>query len=237
MATKPRFFDPHLYYHIYNCGVEKRNLFVAENDWSHFLETIDFYLYSQCIGFASFRRLDEETKRIYIRRHPRSPENLRVKIAAYCLMPNHFHFLIKPIEEDGITRFISDISNSHARYFNIKNERIGSLFQGPFKSKEILSEESLLQVSRYIHLNPVASLKTNPDGMLKPEDYPYSSYTNWVSEKKLKGLFTVNWDEVSKWVNLAGGAEKYRKFVESKMDTDSSRGIENLILEEAPRWS
>ena len=236
MATKPRFFDPHLYYHIYNCGVEKRNIFVAESDYPHFLETIDFYLYDQSIGFAPFRRLDEEAKRIYVQQHPRSPENLRVKMAAYCLMPNHFHFLIKPVEEDSITRFISDISNSYARYFNIKNERIGSLFQGPFKSKEILSEESLLQVSRYIHLNPVASSKTNPDSMLKPEDYSYSSYASWISETNLEGLLTIDWDEVSKWVNLAGGAEKYRKFVESKINTDPSRGIEDMILEDAPRW-
>lgn len=237
MATEPRFFDPDFYYHIYNCGVERRNIFVAESDYPHFLETIDFYLYGQRIGFATFRRLNEDAKRFYTQRYPRFPENLRVKMAAYCLMPNHFHFLIKPVEENSITRFISDISNSYARYFNIKNERIGSLFQGPFKSKEILSEESLLQVSRYIHLNPIASLKTNPDSMLKPEDYSYSSYVAWVSETRTGGLLSIDWDEVSEWVNLAGGVKKYRKFVESKIDIDYSRGMEDLILEDAPRSS
>jgi len=147
-------------------------------------------------------------------------------------MPNHFHFLLKPVREDSITRFVSDISNSYTRYFNIKNERIGNLFQGTFKSKEISSEESLLQVARYIDLNPVNSSKTNPDGTLKPEDYPFSSYGNWITAPFLdpKGL-EIDYEEALGLVKLAGGANRYKEFVEAKLKKDARLGIEDLVIE------
>lgn len=229
MATKPRFFDPDFYYHIYNCGVEKRSIFTSDRDHQRFLDVISFYLHDQRISYAQFQNLNEEAKQTYLDLNPKGLETLRVKLLAYCLMPNHFHFLLKPAREMGITQFISDISNSHTRYFNVKNDRIGSLLQGTFKSREISTEGSLLQVSRYIHLNPLMSSKTNPYGSLKkPEDYPYSSYGEWVD---LDPSALIYRDEVSQWVRHMGGREKYKRFVESKIDQDPKRGIEDLVLE------
>lgn len=232
MATEPRYFDPNLYYHIYNCGVEKRDVFVTERDYQRFLETIDFYLHDQRISYIQFQELGKEAKRIYIQLNPKGLETLRVRLVCYCLMPNHFHFLLKPIRGDGISRFISDIANSYTRYFNIKNERVGVLLQGVFKSKEISSEESLLQVARYIDLNPVNSSKTNPDGTLKPEDYPFSSYGNWVTASFLdpKGL-EIDYSEVLKLVKLAGGPSGYKEFVEARLGKDPKLGIEDLVME------
>lgn len=229
MSTKPRFFKPDFYYHIYNCGVEKRNIFTSARDYQRFLGTISFYLYDQCISYVQFHRLTAGAKRFYIRTNPKGLETLWVKLLAYCLMPNHFHLLLRPVKETGITRFISDISNSYTRYFNVKNDRIGGLLQGTFKSKEISTEGSLLQVSRYIHLNPLMSSKTNPYRSLKkPEDYPYSSYSEWVDPRPSAWIYQ---DEVSRWVKHIGGRERYRKFVESKIDQDPKCGIEDLILE------
>lgn len=240
MPTEPRFFSPSFYYHIYNRGVEKRTIFTSENDYLHFLQTVDFYLYDQRIGYAQFRRLTEEARRIYATRNPRVPEALRVQIASYCLMSNHFHVLLKPTREDGITRFVSDISNSYTRYFNTKYERVGRLFQNTFKSKEIVSEESLLQVTRYIHLNPSLSSKTNPAGNLKPEDYLYSSYSTWISETHQthhqthpKGVLALDLKGIQRWADFAGGAWAYKKFVEAKLGKDPSLGIEDLVIEKA----
>ena len=132
-------------------------------------------------------------------------------------MPNHFHFLVKPAKNGGLPRFISDITNSYTKYFNIKNKRLGNLFQGTFKAKEVTSEASLLQVSRYIHLNP-----ENPD------TYPYSSYRDWLGTGSSK---IADREEINRWLKIAGGSKAYQTFVNAKRTTDPSLGIEELTLE------
>ena len=147
-------------------------------------------------------------------------------------MPNHFHFLIKQNKDSGITRFISDISNSHSRYFNTKYERIGKLFQGAFKSKEISTDEALLQVSRYIHLNPTNSTETNPDGRLKPEDYPFSSYKFFISKPSIhpSGV-EVELEEIDRVIMLVGGPKGYQDFVEAKIGKDPKIGIGDFAID------
>lgn len=83
------------------------------------------------------------------------PQHL--EIISYCLMPNHFHLLVKQVIDHGIVKCLNNFSNSYTRYFNIRHDRVGPLFQGRFKAVRIETDEQLLQVSRYIHLNPVAS--------------------------------------------------------------------------------
>jgi len=98
-----------------------------------------------------------------------------VEIVCYCLMPNHFHFLLKQIKDGGISEFISKLSNSFTRYFNTKNERIGPLLQGEFKSVYVESNEQLLHLSRYIHLNPLVGYVTKD-----LETYRWSSYLEYL---------------------------------------------------------
>lgn len=223
MPTRPRFFDTTLYYHIYNRGVEKRTIFKTGRDYQRFFDILRFYLHDQKISFATFQRLKEEEKANYFKVNPEMPEKRRVHIICYCLMHNHFHLLLNGVRYNGITSFVSDVSNSHTRYFNIKHERVGRLFQGTFKSKEIVGEESLLQVSRYIHLNPVIS-----ETVGRPEDYSHSSYKLWVGQERSS---LVSQGLVSIWLEKFGGTENYKKFVESKIDEDPKWGIENLTLE------
>lgn len=233
MTTKPRRFDPEYYYHIYNCGVERRNLFTSRRDYQRFLGTMQFYVHNQTISYMQFQELSQASKTSYFQLNPKGLETMRVKIIAYCLMPNHFHLLLKPTNQTGITKFISDITNSHTRYFNVKNKRIGRFVQGTFKSKEISGDSSLLQVSRYIHLNPVFSSKTNAEGQLKrPEDYPYSSYAEWLGLMKDHTL--ADRGEVTSWLKLAGGPEEYRQFVEAKIASNPALGIEDLVFEPKP---
>lgn len=223
MVSRPRSFDVNFYYHIYNRGVEKRTVFETDRDYQRFLDTLRYYLHDQKISFTLFQRLTEEKKRIYLEANPQDLSTRRVHLVAHCLIPNHFHLLLKGVRYDGITLFLSDISNSHTRYFNIKYERVGRLFQGPFKSKEISDEGSLLQVSRYIHLNPLLAGLAE-----KPEDYPYSSYQTWIGERK-SSLLSLGL--ISSWLKTFGGAEEYKKFVEAKIGEDPKRGIEDLVLE------
>ena len=220
MATKPRSFNPDFYYHVYNCGVEKRPTFLNQRDYQRFQDTVVYYLYDQKISFVQFQELNEKSRSLYHQLNPEgleSLESLRVKILAHCWMPNHFHFLVKPAKNGGLPRFISDITNSYTKYFNIKNKRLGNLFQGTFKAKEVTSEASLLQVSRYIHLNP-----ENPD------TYPYSSYRDWLGTGSSK---IADREEINRWLKIAGGSKAYQTFVNAKRTTDPSLGIEELTLE------
>lgn len=98
-----------------------------------------------------------------------------VEIICYCLMPNHFHFLLKQVRDRSITEFVSKLSNSYTKYFNTKNERVGPLLQGEFKVVHIESDEQLVHLSRYIHLNPLVDYVTKD---LKT--YPWSSYLEYV---------------------------------------------------------
>lgn len=93
-------------------------------------------------------------------------------------MPNHFHFLIKELEENGTRKFISNIQNSYAKYFNTKNERSGSLFQEMFKAVRIESDEQFVHVARYIHLNPYSAFILDNINSIKV--FPWSSFGDYL---------------------------------------------------------
>lgn len=98
-----------------------------------------------------------------------------VNIICYCLMPNHFHFILKQVREGGITEFTGKLSNSYTKYFNTKNKRVGPLLQGEFRSVHIDSDEQLLHLSRYIHLNPLMGYIAK-----NLREYRWSSYLEFL---------------------------------------------------------
>lgn len=216
MPTVKRNFSNGLFYHVYNCGVERRNIFANDKDYRRFLELISYYLYDQLIPFTSFQNIDSEKRSVLP-----DWEKRRLTILAYCLMPNHFHFLVRQEKEFGIMKFVSDLANSYTKYFNLKYQRLGHLFQGRFKAKIIESEESLIQVARYIHLNPAVSTKVHWCDKL--ERYPYSSYRNFVDKKSSAIIVTK---EVSKYIDLSD----HKKFVEAKKESFDNAFIDNLLF-------
>lgn len=161
------------YYHIYNRGVEKRNIFLDKWDYLRFLETLNFYRKTPTpMKLSDFRRGVIKLKKI-------ENQTELVRIFCYSLMPNHFHLLIQQLSDSGITEFLRKLSDSYTRYFNTKYERVGSLFQGTFKAKLIETDESLLQLSKYIHRNAF------PLEMLwEGKVYPHSSYGCYLSGEK-----------------------------------------------------
>ena len=166
-------------YHVYNRGVDKRKIYMDEQDYTVFLHLLKYYLSSP---------KDEDkhplsnTSGEVIR--PRPIENLynKVDLLAYCLMPNHFHLLIKQKTIDGMTKLIHKLLTIFSIYFNRRHKRIGHLFQGRYKAVLVDNDEQLLHLSRYIHLNPVKL--TRPGLVIK---YPYSSLPYYF------GLKTANW--------------------------------------------
>lgn len=120
-------------------------------------------------------------------------------------MPNHFHLQVRQLKENGISIFMSQVLNSYTKYFNTKYERVGALFQGAFKSVLIETDEQLIHLSRYIHLNPVVS------GISKnPEDYHWSSYHEYLEEPVLCSPSEV--------LNFFQSKEKYKEFVQDQIE-------------------
>ena len=158
------------YYHIFNRGVAKMRIFNNSYDYNRFLKCVLYYqIDGQKPRFSIFTpetyELDS-TKKI-------------VDIISYCFMPNHFHFLLKQIRDGGTSEFISRISNSYTKYFNIKNNRVGPLLQGDFKAVHIESNEQLLHLGRYIHLNPLIGFVTK-----NLETYRWSSYSEYIDSAR-----------------------------------------------------
>lgn len=129
-------------------------------------------------------------------------ENDIVGIICYCLMPNHFHFVLQQIRNNGITEFLSKLSNSYTKYFNTKNKRIGPLLQGEFKSVHIGSDEQLIHLSRYIHLNPLVGYKTK-----SLETYRWSSYPEYI------GIINSFLCDKNITLDQFISSEEYKKFI------------------------
>jgi len=211
-------------YHIINRGVASMPIFLDDLHYRHALETAFYYRYkilSQRYSyFSRMPRLDKSDILLKLNQ----AKEYCVEIIAYCLMPNHFHFLLQQITENGISSFMLKFSDSYTRYFNTKNKRIGPIFQGRFKSVRVESEQQLLHVSRYIHLNPYSSGIAKTIADLK--DYPYSSLPEYLGNTK--DLFCQK-DIISSYFRKPGA---YEDFIFSQADHQRSLSIiKHLLLE------
>lgn len=188
------------YYHVYNRGSEKRNIFTQPRNFTRFLKTVFYYQFTgPKPSFSKFAKSEVNLLK------PLGEEKL-IELICYCLMPNHFHFLMRQLKDNGISKFMSQISNSYTKYFNIKYSRVGPLLQGAFKAVLIENEEQLIHVSRYIHLNPVVSGMVN-----NPDKYSWSSYLEYMHP-------TNSLCVSSEILGIFPSREKYREFVEAHID-------------------
>jgi len=143
------------YYHLYNRGVDKRTIFLGSYDYNRFILLLHVLNTNKNLKIRDLLRENSFDDLLKIKNI-----NPIVAIGAYCLMPNHFHLLITPLEDGGIPKFMLKLQTAYSMYFNIKNKRSGALFQGAFKSIHLDTDEYLRYIYSYIHLNP-AKLKDN----------------------------------------------------------------------------
>jgi len=152
-------FEPGMYYHVFNRGNNKENIFRKKENYLYFLQLVKKYLTETCV------------------------------IYAYCLLPNHFHFLLKikntnelpenyQNRDKKIHQPFSNLFNAYSKSINKKYKRTGSLFQEHLHRIKIDSEEYLRELVLYIHLNPEKHKIDNDFS-----NYPYSSYIAYISEK------------------------------------------------------
>lgn len=159
-------------YHLYNRGVDKRTIFTDNSEYQRFLNTILYYL---CLRPQRFSWNKSQEKLI----NQQTQKSPRVQLLGFTLIPNHFHLAVRQLVDNGITNFMHDMGTSYTNFFNIKHKRSGSLFQGSFQSVHIKTDEQLIHIIRYIHLNSVVS------GLVaKPEDWFWSSHLDYLDLRK-----------------------------------------------------
>ncbi len=137
------------YYHIYQRGIEKRKVFLDHGDYWRFLSLLYLSNADPAIHRSDFSSKDKTS--IF----SKTRSKLLVAIGAYCLMPNHFHLLVREITDGGISRFMQKLITGYTMYFNKKHQRSGALFGGPFGAQHVDNDVYLRYLYAYIHLNPV----------------------------------------------------------------------------------
>jgi putative transposase len=180
------------YYHIYNRGNSKQEIFHDDEDYSRFVTL----LYT-CNSESNFRmflvtRTNELDPFLWER------QGQLVAIGAYVLMPNHFHILITEKTEGGISKFMQKLSTAYVMYYNKKYNRTGGLFEGKFKSQHLDTDKYLKYIFSYIHLNPIKliqkdwkekGIKNKKEAFEYLNKYKFSSYLDYVGiERKQNAI-------------------------------------------------
>jgi|SRR3989344_5276178 len=168
------------YYHVFNRGVARQPTFLDNHDYKQAILSLSYYQFvNPPTKLSRYKSLPKAEKDSLLEKLNTSGPKW-IQIISFVFMPNHFHFLLKQNSDNGISKFVGQFSNSYTRYFNIRHSRPGSLFQGPFKAVHVESEEQLLHLSRYLHLNPYVSSVVKKD---KLAAYPWSSYPDYLQGK------------------------------------------------------
>ena len=198
------------YYHIYNRGVEKRTIFEDLQDYKVFLNYLKEYL-------SPPPNPDDFLKEVTFKGQafkgvPRLVKNYfkEIELVAFCLMPNHFHFLIKQINKYGLRGFMQSLLTRYTAYFNKKYDRVGSLFQGRYKAVMVKDDRQLLVLSRYIHRNPLEINANLVESFSSYADYLGLRKTTWLKPGIVLDFFN------KKVAPEFNDTSSYKKFVEGE---------------------
>lgn len=210
------------FYHVYNRGIARQPVFLSKRDYERFILTLSYYRFlNPQVKLSRLLQFPEVVREDYIAELKKKGKKT-VEIVSFVLLSNHFHLLLKQTSENGISNFLRRAINSWTRYFNTKHARPGALFQGAFKAIHIETEEQLIHLSRYIHLNPLVSFVVKEKDFLS---YPWSSLSDF-----LKGNSRLVYSNPV--LSQFPSTERYEKFVLDQADYAKELAqIKHLILE------
>ncbi len=189
------------YYHIFNRGVDKRDVFIDDKDYIRFIRSMREFNDIKITG-SLYKKKNLEKKGVELPIGSSTPQRPLVEIICYSLLPNHYHFLLKQLQEDGIIKFLHKLGTGYSNFFNFKYKRSGSLFEGRFEDIHVKTDEYLIYLSGYINGNPEIHK------IVKAEDWPWSSYLDYLNLRDgtlcSKNIILddfKNIDEYKKYVN------------------------------------
>lgn len=211
-------------YHIFSKTIADFKIFNNEDDYLRMKYALRYYQIEKMpFRFSRFMELPEVKREGFNKNFISLTDGKEknVQIIAYCFMPTHIHLVLKQLKENGISVFMGNILNSYSRYFNTKHRRKGPLWEGKFKNVRVESDEQLLHLTRYIHLNPVTAYMVN-----QPENWSVSSYQEYLSAAREEDRI-CNYNGILSIESIA-----YKKFVEDRISYQRELAkIKNLMLE------
>jgi REP element-mobilizing transposase RayT len=179
------------YYHIYNRGVIHQKIFASRENYLYLLGKIKKYI-----------------------------PNYDLTMIAYCLMPNHYHFLIRVNKDDQLSPFLQILFNGYTQAYNRQQNRTGTLFEGGVQYRFVDTTEYVLQLSRYIHLNPVSA------GLVRrPEDWEFSNYQEWIGIRN-GTLVDLNFVR-----DFYPDLKSYASFVRSDLSEEMRKNVADYVIE------
>lgn len=202
MSTRKEVFVTGNYYHIYNRATAGIPIFGSQRAANFFLNCAQYYCSFKPPAKYSIYRQNKEKYNL-------KNDKKLVTILSYCVMPNHFHFQLRQDVDGGVNTFIRKLTSSFAHYYSVRNNLNGHVFQGNFKAVHVESDEYLLHLSRYIHLNPSSSSL-----VIDPKEYRYSSLKTYIESASGNSQFV----DTSIILGLSGSSENYLKFVMDQKD-------------------
>ena len=193
MPRRQGIFAPSDYYHIYNRGANREDIFFSRENFLHCLRLLGKYA-----------------------------ESYLVTVIAYCLMPNHYHLLLRQDGEVSLSKLVNVVFNAYVQALNRQLGRKGTLFEGRFKHVHVDEEEYVLHLCRYIHLNPVKA------GLVsRPEDWVFSNYQEWIGMRqgRLKDAEFIS--------SYFAYPEDYKRFVmEYELAKELEEKLQKYLLEQ-----
>ncbi len=210
-------------YHIYNRGVDKRDIFSDKNDIYRFIESIkEFNTVDKIDSLANLRKIKSNSQIGQIGLKALSGEPL-VDFVGYCLNPNHFHFVLRQVSDNGISKFMQKLLAGYTSYFNLKNSRSGALFQGTFKSQIITNENYFNKLIGYVNKNyQIHSIPLNKKELIYSGDYEYENNKFNIISKK----------EGQNTLESFGGINKFKKHCDEIVSIIREERGEKSLLED-----
>lgn len=170
-------------YHICNKSIASYEIFRNQNNSKRFLDACAYYNSTRKISFSMYIRKEK----IFYYSNLIQQTNPQFRILAFCIMPDHYHLLLRLESSPNVSEYLGRIENSYSRYYNVQNNRKGPLWQSTFRATHIANNEQLIHVIRYIHLNPVtAGYVTNP------RYWSFSSHHYYLDQEVLDSLRVVS---------------------------------------------
>ena len=184
-------------------------------------ELIQYYqLENPSLRFSYFAAWRKDKNELVNKKDCQGKKKL-IRIIAYSFMPTHIHLILQQLEKGGISIYMNKVLNSYTRYFNVKHHRKGPLWTGRFKRVLVETDEQLIHLTRYVHLNPATVRLVN-----RPELWRFSSYHEYLAKKPKK-------DKICEFKHiLEMNPNEYKKFVNNQISYQRTLAIiKGLILE------